>query len=156
MGRLADFREFKKLKPKAMAEALGLEYQAYYQYEKETRRIPQETLERLAGLGLNLNWLATGQGPMVAITGVISAKEEGDPPVTPGFPEREIVRAVEIAYRLLGVATLPPTKMGWIVATIAEMLVRGRSEEEISEAARPMIRALAYSGLESPPGTRPG
>lgn len=65
MERLRVFRESLKMKPKDMAERLGLEYQTFYQYEKGTRKIPPEVLEGLAGLGLNLNWLATGEGPMV-------------------------------------------------------------------------------------------
>ncbi|HLP41226.1 MAG TPA: helix-turn-helix transcriptional regulator [Fibrobacteria bacterium] len=63
-GRLKKFRESLGLDYAGMAGGLGLEYQAYYQYENGKRKIPQEILNALALKGLNLNWLATGEGSM--------------------------------------------------------------------------------------------
>lgn len=171
VDRLAEFRESLGLNKTEMADRLGLKQRAYNFYEAGQRKLNPEILDKLSGLGLNLNWLTTGEGSMTlpANNGQAhrlnvgeNAETYGTAAVTPGFPEREIVRAQELASKALGPITLSPTKMGWLVATIAEMLVRGRAEEEILEEASPMAKALAYSGSGSqspgnpsqPPGGR--
>ncbi|MEO7426332.1 MAG: helix-turn-helix transcriptional regulator [Fibrobacteria bacterium] len=72
---------------------------------------------------------------------------------TPGFPEKEIAKATEMVFGFIGTGRLSPYKFGTYVATVAEMLVLGETEEAIRSLLAPSIRTLAHSGSggERPP-----
>lgn len=123
-----------------MGQALGgVKQGAYSNYENDTRPLPAGMLAKAKDLFRERNGAEWGGAPAFPAH------------ATPGFPEKQIVRATELSYKILGALTLTPTKMGWLIATIAEMLVRGRAEEEILAEAAPMAKALAYSGSSHPP-----
>lgn len=161
LARLVQFRKKLGYNKSQMAARLGLKQRAYAFYEAGGRQIPQKMLAALAGLGLNLHWLTTGQGSMMATAGWPPITDEADllralhPFSTPGFHEKEIVKATEMTYQILGAATLTPSKMGWLIATIAELLIRGWSEERICTEVDPMVRVLAHSGSGPQPPLSP-
>lgn len=163
-GRMAEFREKLDLNKSEMAERLGLKQRAYAFYEAGERKIPPEVLERLAAMGLNLNWLSTGQGEMLAVAGSINVTVGSDTmqafgmvgEVTGRFPEREVIRATELAYRALGTLVASPAKMGMLIAIIAQMLVQGKAEAEILEEAAPVAKTLAHLGVGNQSSGNPG
>ncbi len=65
MSKLKQFREYLNLSVVELADKVGLTRQALYQYETDLRKIPPEVQVKLAHLGLNLHWLATGEGLML-------------------------------------------------------------------------------------------
>lgn len=52
----------------------GLPQTTYANYELSKRAIPDELKLQLASIGLNMNWLITGEGPMYLDSGVVAEK----------------------------------------------------------------------------------
>jgi transcriptional regulator with XRE-family HTH domain len=63
--RLAAFRRAKKLTGLQLAAELGVTSGGMSGYEKGDSFPSVDKLEKLARLGLNLNWYVTGEGPML-------------------------------------------------------------------------------------------
>lgn len=62
--RLKELRNTCGLSQQAFAEKLGLMQPTYSKYEIGKAAIPDELKQQLASMGVNMNWLITGQGPM--------------------------------------------------------------------------------------------
>lgn len=155
MGNLEEFRKSLKLKPGPMAETLGLEYQAYYQYEKGLRKIPDDILQKLAGMGLNLNWLATGEGLMTVVSGTASAtnqpdasQAQGQVGVVQSIParvvyERQATRVVLDGLKAVGLeGVLSKQDEDWLIDQYADGLANGRSESALAARLDFLLRAI--------------
>lgn len=147
-GRLRIFRESLGLEIGDMASELGLEYQAYYQYEKGKRKIPQEVLQSLALKGLNLNWLATGEGEMKRTPSFQELFEATEP---------ETAKDRHPGYTFTQTPIRGPTEKDlWLAQEVVENALRGRdlfdhvTEEERRYFAGNFARGLANGeSLES-------
>lgn len=62
--RLRLIREEMKLSQAKFANKFGLAQSTYAQYEKGGRSVPDDLKVRLNQLGVNMNWLISGEGPM--------------------------------------------------------------------------------------------
>lgn len=62
---------------------------------------------------------------------------------TPGFPEKEIVRATEMVLDFMGAGRLTPFEMGGFISAIAERLVLGETESMIRSHMAAQIRTRA-------------
>lgn len=62
--RLVKIRETEGYTQKEMADYLDVSLRSYSRYERENRDMPQKAFVKYAKLGINLNWLITGEGPM--------------------------------------------------------------------------------------------
>jgi hypothetical protein len=129
-----------------MAGHLGLEYQAYYQYEKGKRKIPQDVLNKLALKGLNLNWLATGEGPMLRqatfeelLNAEVAGNIQGASKLSATFHAgptaqamdygAEAARVVLTALRREGWEGKKPDVEEWLIQSFADGLAAGRSRQ---------------------------
>jgi DNA-binding XRE family transcriptional regulator len=63
-SRLRKFRESLDLNQGDMAKKFGKGQTTYAYWEKDDAGLPPEALPILSEMGLNLNWLATGEGSM--------------------------------------------------------------------------------------------
>jgi transcriptional regulator with XRE-family HTH domain len=144
LPRLVKFRENIGLNKSAMAERIEVEVRAYGFYELGRRKLPPDALVALSRLGLNLNWLFTGEEKMLRLAEDAIA----------GFPEKHVIRGTVVAHRALGNGRVTPEDMGILVSTAAELLSLGYSEdaalEEINPAARAYIKR--ESAHRPPPG----
>lgn len=142
------FLQFREKTWDSQAEAAaqnGLKPRAWSFYEKGTRDAPLSLLEGLARKGLNLNWLFTGEEGM---------RRTVVPPVTPGFPKAQIVRGAAVAAKARGVFPMDEGDFGILVASAAEFLLLGLSEDEALEKINPA--ALAYRDRAIALGLFPG
>jgi transcriptional regulator with XRE-family HTH domain len=100
--RLAAFRRAKKLTGLQLAAELGVTSGGMSGYEKGDSFPSVDKLEKLARLGLNLNWYVTGEGPMLV---------DGENPAPAG---KELLDLVARVTRLEMLASLvvPPSGAG--------------------------------------------
>ena len=63
--RLKKIRKLKGFTPKEMADRLGISYRSIQNYELKLREIPSRVVALISTrLGINPNWLLTGEGEM--------------------------------------------------------------------------------------------
>ena len=66
-SRLYEARKLLRLTQRDVAERAGVALRTYHRYEsrESERDIPSSVLEFFAQSGINMNWLHTGEGPML-------------------------------------------------------------------------------------------
>jgi len=101
--RLATFRRHLGLNGIKFAEALGITSGTLTQYEKGASFPTVERLEKLARLGLNLNWYVTGDGPMLV---------DGENPAPAGKELLDLVARVTRLEMLASLVAVPPSGDG--------------------------------------------
>ncbi len=147
-----------------MGALLGVKQPGYARWEDEPEKpAAQAALEKARGIfrdRLGAEWKIPPPASILGhdgSSGEIERVEQPDPYylATPGFPEKQIVRATELVIELMGAGKLSPYKMGGYIASVAEMLVLGETEEAIRKLQGPPIRALAYSEVRRPPHLDP-
>ncbi len=165
MSRVREFRKHMRYTQAQMGELLGIPQNTYANYESGSRRLPQEVQEKLGNLGLNLNWLATGTGPMTQVTGAVNAtpapstmQASGALGVdySQGLP-REVRDAIQIAVQMVEdfISVVPAekrmedrVKKGLFVMLVADHLVAGK-QEAIPGIMGDLLKA--YSGQSTHP-----
>lgn len=170
--RLRKYRDYLGLSIQKAAAHYRVPRSNWGYSESEGQSLPAEILAALENIPApagkeqpDIGWLLTGSGSMIHVTDVLPNREAdiktsipgntyATSRSTPGFPEKEIIQATEMVYQMRGAGRLSPTKMGHYISTVAELLVRGRSPEEIRERVAPAIRDLAHEGA-LPPGASP-
>lgn len=165
MSRLLEFR--KKLKVKSqeeMAKMLGVSARNYGYYENG-RQVPSEVQERLAQLGLNLNWLSTGEGSMILPVKEVKPGHIGgsdfslslEERITTPNPAPILPEHVQEAYKIVFDAVqlakadfmgIDSEKAGLVIGLIAAEMSRGNKAEARMQLTR---RAEVLLGLKKPP-----
>jgi len=98
--RLAEFRRAKKLTGLQLAAELGVTSGGMSGYEKGDSFPSVDKLEKLARLGLNLNWYVTGEGPMLV---------DGENPAPAGKELLDLVARVTRLEMLASLVAVPPS-----------------------------------------------
>lgn len=65
-ARIKEWRAHKNLKQDEACSLLGVPFSTYQKYEMDNRKPGAEALEAFARAGVNVNWLLTGEGKMLA------------------------------------------------------------------------------------------
>lgn len=86
--RLKAFREMKKLSQVQLAEALGGTARGLQDNESGKSLPNSKILTGLYGLGINVNWLLSGEGPMT--------RNEAVKPATPAINVEALAKAFEV------------------------------------------------------------
>ncbi len=138
-ARLEQARKELDLKQEEFAAAMGISLGTYHRYRRDegTPRVPE--LARIAGLGVDMNWMITGSGTVMRQhSGAASGSEELQPhmPVLPNaarfaIDEQLIVEAVTAIETWLDERnlTLPAETKGKVVALLVEDAMAYRDEE---------------------------
>lgn len=84
--RLKQWRANKYLKQDEASAQLGIPFSTYQKYEMDNRSPGADALEKIARVGININWLLTGEGDMLR-----NSPPNGDVGVSarPTFPQVE-------------------------------------------------------------------
>ena len=133
-ARVRKAREHLKLNQKDLADALGIHYRTLQDQERG-KTVPSATvLQHLTSLGINGQWLLTGQGSMYPesfATGQQPA-ESNQPTqptqvATPGLIDQElhalVLDGILMIYKQEN-ARLPPRDLGRLAATIHNDLIQ--------------------------------
>jgi phage repressor protein C with HTH and peptisase S24 domain len=80
--RLKLIREYHNESQAKFAIRFDLPQSTYAQYEKGGRSIPDDLKQQLAELGVDMNWLITGQGDMFASPGAATGESTQEPVAT--------------------------------------------------------------------------
>lgn len=134
-ARFLLLRQALGLSARALSLKLELSDNVWHYYEAGKKEPSLSTLAKLAGLGINLNWLATGEGSILQ-----SGLESGSPAQVPSTPRRlrEVVSALKAVIEDSEARNLS----AW--ASILERL--GRSQSGLSIEA--LGEALNLSDLD--------
>lgn len=79
--RIKQWRGDKNLKQDQASSLLGIKFSTYQKYEMDISKPGADALESFANAGINVNWLLTGQGPMLLAD--LAAKSQAPEPSSP-------------------------------------------------------------------------
>jgi len=127
--RLKKWRAYKKLTQKNAGELLGISPGVYQKYEMGLRAPGAEVMDTFLRAGINVNWLLSGEGPMLM----------ADYSTRPS--EREITPQEAIAASSVDV-----NRLKLAIEQIEQELVKRRGMLE--PAAKARVFVLAYQVLE--------
>lgn len=82
------------------AQLLGIAIRSYIRYEKGERTVPADILATIGELGVNLNWLLTGQGAMWKKTDQPAAVAEAESPYENNSREVQLEELAQELARL--------------------------------------------------------
>ena len=110
-ARLKTVRKALKYTQSRVSEAIGSKLRSWQDYEKGSMTPGGQVFAGLSRLGVNTNWLFTGEGPM------LMAELESKTP-TDWNPEllRQVIEAVETALDVSGREMDPPDKAELILS----------------------------------------
>jgi len=109
---------------------MGVSSAALQRYIKEENTPSFEVIARLCiAAGARMEWLATGEGPMLAADAVPTD-------VSPELRQEALKMSLQLAAEALGDRTLPPEKHAELVSLIYEGLTEGLPEAQILRFAR--------------------
>ncbi len=90
--RLKKWRAYKRLTQKNTGELLGISSGVYQKYEMGLRAPGAEAMDAFLRAGINVNWLLSGEGPMLVAD---YSTKPADEPVAPSAAPAEPVEPVE-------------------------------------------------------------
>jgi transcriptional regulator with XRE-family HTH domain len=117
-GRLARAREALGLTQQALSERSGIPLSTLKKYEGSHREPGTTALAQLVAVGINVNWLLTGDGPPMLLAEMQAGRGFADAGLL-----RAVVAAVEECLAAAG-AELAPGKRADLVVTAYEMSVK--------------------------------
>jgi hypothetical protein len=165
-ARLKAYREYLGFSFAKMEEFYKVPASNWEYSEKKAKAVSPELLgvlrESIPPKGReapNISWILTGEGEMLLGRNPFQMPIDLSKVVTLGFPEKEIMTAVEMVYaeiqRRVGIKPVSGVRFGIIVASMAELLVRGKTQEQAQALLEPMVRALMHSESNPlPPGNQ--
>jgi hypothetical protein len=106
---------------------IHVSYKGWQGYESGDNVPGGKVLQSLAGLGFNINWLLTGEGPMRAGEGMLAEPASTSAPFANVDLITEIVEAVETLFQEHGLS-LPPKKKGEHIGLLYEEVLEDRSK----------------------------
>ena len=146
MGLGDRIREFAKARFKTQskfATEVGMAEQAISNLINGRQLPSTETLQRFAAVGMNVNWLLTGDGPMSADIPLVEVVNEPDAEAPP--PKKKMTREEMIAFHTIddgGRSKIPLSSLAEV--TLARLRVlRQKNEAEMLELRRREDEELA-------------
>lgn len=136
--RLRIFRESKKLTQAQMAAAVGGSTPGYKSNEQGTALPNSKLLIGLRGMGLNVDWLLSGEGPMLRADLHGSVQHELVSPERLGFA----IAAVDKVAKDKGVS-LSSEKRGKLAALVYQYFMLEKAEQEASTYLEQLMELIS-------------